>query len=287
MNSGEDWRRVSKWQPCPICKKPDWCLVALDGSAAICARTEDGAIKRVGEAGWLHRLRDNGWQPTRVQSITLRPARETPDLGGLARQYEAGLSERSLARLAKQLGVSVESLQRLGTGWDGKSWTFPMQNASGRIIGIRRRFPDGRKLAVKGGREGLFIPTGLHTSGRLLICEGPTDTAAILDLGFTVIGRPNAIGGKKQILAFVHKHHSNKVVIVADVDEAGQRGANELATALRSCCSSVRIITPPEGIKDARAWKGAGLTADELEQAIEAVPLHRLAFVMQGSGVDE
>jgi hypothetical protein len=31
-------------------------MVAEDGSAAICPRTESGAVRRLGEAGWLHRL---------------------------------------------------------------------------------------------------------------------------------------------------------------------------------------------------------------------------------------
>ena len=47
--------------PCPVCGKPDWCLVAEDGSAAICARIEEGSVKRCGDAGWLHILRENGY----------------------------------------------------------------------------------------------------------------------------------------------------------------------------------------------------------------------------------
>ena len=44
------WKRVSRSDPCPICGKPDWCVVAED--AVICARIE--SLKRCGEAGWLH-----------------------------------------------------------------------------------------------------------------------------------------------------------------------------------------------------------------------------------------
>lgn len=55
-------QRVSRQNPCPVCGKPDWCLVAKDGSAAICSRIQEGSIKRCGDAGWLHRFRDNGWR---------------------------------------------------------------------------------------------------------------------------------------------------------------------------------------------------------------------------------
>lgn len=50
--------RVNKQRLCPICEKPDWCMVAEDKSAAICARVSEGATKRVGDAGWLHVLCD-------------------------------------------------------------------------------------------------------------------------------------------------------------------------------------------------------------------------------------
>ncbi|MHC4357133.1 MAG: DUF3854 domain-containing protein, partial [Planctomycetota bacterium] len=51
--------RVDKNHLCPICSKPDWCLIAKDGSAAICARIEDGSVKKCGDAGWLHMLSDD------------------------------------------------------------------------------------------------------------------------------------------------------------------------------------------------------------------------------------
>ena len=53
--------RVNRANPCPVCGKPDWCLVAADNSVAICQRIEDGSVKKCGEAGWLHRLSNDGW----------------------------------------------------------------------------------------------------------------------------------------------------------------------------------------------------------------------------------
>ena len=56
MSIPPGWERVSKANPGPVCRRHDWCLIALDRSAAICPRTEEGAIKRVGDAGHLHPL---------------------------------------------------------------------------------------------------------------------------------------------------------------------------------------------------------------------------------------
>ena len=43
--------RVNKKNLCPICGKPDWCLIDEDGSAAICQRISEGAKKKCGDAG--------------------------------------------------------------------------------------------------------------------------------------------------------------------------------------------------------------------------------------------
>ena len=59
--------RVRRDNPCPICGKPDWCLIAGDKTAAICKRIE--SPKQCGEAGWLHRLRDH--EPGRARACCL------------------------------------------------------------------------------------------------------------------------------------------------------------------------------------------------------------------------
>src|SRR5215813_7942244 len=37
-----NWVRVSRTSPCPICKEADWCSVSDDGALAKCMRTEEG-----------------------------------------------------------------------------------------------------------------------------------------------------------------------------------------------------------------------------------------------------
>ncbi len=49
-----NWLRVNRNNPCPVCGKPDWCLIAADGQAAICARLD--SPEKCGDAGWLHKL---------------------------------------------------------------------------------------------------------------------------------------------------------------------------------------------------------------------------------------
>ncbi|MFZ2035535.1 MAG: hypothetical protein WBL37_09200 [Dehalococcoidales bacterium] len=63
-----NWIKVSKQMHCPICDKPDWCMIARDGSAALCARVESDRAAGTKGSGWIHRLTDNP-QP----SLLVRP----------------------------------------------------------------------------------------------------------------------------------------------------------------------------------------------------------------------
>jgi hypothetical protein len=294
MNSGR-MRRVSRTESCPICGKPDWCLIAPDGSAAICQRVEDGAVKKCGDAGYLHILEDrhNGHDRHRCgarwrHTLTIAPGRDgqTRDFDQMCSQYQSQLTDAGLHALATSLGVSAGSLQRLRTGWDGRAYTFPMSNDFGKAIGIRRRFPNGGKVSVKGGKTGLFIPTDLTGVGSLLICEGPTDTSAALTLGFDAVGRPNCNSLVEMTVRAVRGR--DELVVVADNDAVGQMGAERLASVLALCCPSVRVVHPPAGVKDLRQWLSAGLTSEALREIIaETCPIRMnvsFALVETGKG---
>ena len=276
--------RVSRRHPCPICGKPDWCLVASDGSAAICPRVCEGSVKRVGEAGYLHILRDDPDWPRRARMRTIRvdlPDRSQRDFGPLAAEYAAAVEETKLEAFAECLGLSVDSLIRLGIGWSTQhgAWSFPMRGSDMNVRGIRLRSMTGRKWAVTGSRDGLFIPNGLCFTGPLCICEGPTDTAAMLALGFETVGRPSCTGGTKLLAELVRRKGPPALVIVADSDGPGERGAEALASTLLPLCGAVRLIHPPEGIKDARAWKRAGAARQDVQAAIDEAPVRKLQTV--------
>jgi hypothetical protein len=205
----------------------------------------------------------------------------------LAERCRQAARPEALTRLADGLGLSAESLRRLGVGWFnryGGCWSFPMRSASGQAVGIRLRRPDGRKLAVRGGHDGLFLPSGLDGGGRLLVTEGPTDCAALLDLGFRAVGRPSCRGGVKLLAELVGQQRPAEAIIVADGDGPGQRGAETLAAVLVAYAATVRVLTPPAGIKDTREWKRRGVTAVDVLAAIDAAPVRRLAIQSRKAG---
>ena len=285
----EHWSRVSRCRPCPICEKPDWCLYAgPDDSptAAICARIE--SPKRCGEAGWLHRLRNDDWRRSLRRSYCIAPRRLTSpaphDWQQLVKHGEASLTADRLDSLALELGISSIALTRLRLGWsDGyRAFMFPMLNANYAIRGVRLRGASGHKWSIRGGREGLFVPCELPSEPLLLVCEGPTDTAALVELGFTVVGRPSCSGGLKLAVDFVRRHRPEEVAIIADADPPGVRGAENLSSVLAAYVMRVRVLTPPPGVKDARDWKRRGATRGDVLRRIGSVAPRRLGIVVKG-----
>lgn len=241
--------------------------------------------------------------------VTLRQDVRPP--AGVFQTVAMECMAKGCAKAAAELGVSEGVLTRLGVGWSEvhQAWTFPMSNAEGEIIGLRLRSPDGHKWSAKGSKNGLFVPDllpaqcgddekGSHAIGdvltginrrplveRLLICEGPTDTAAALDWGFDhAIGRPNCSDGGEMIVELVRRWDVQDVVILADNDAPGRAGAADLAATLAAYVPTVRVIEPPAGIKDARAWRHAGASKADVEAVIAKTPAITKAVTTQREG---
>ena len=280
------WKRVNRMRPCEHCRRPDWCLYLPDGSACICPRTSEGANRDLGEAGFLFVHRDDLARtyipkPFKAYPRPKPEPRKDIDWNALTAVYEDNARGQKVKLLAKSLGVSMKSLRRLGLGQTEKGgWTFPMYDECIRIIGIRIRANNGRKWAYPGSRNGLFVPkTEVHRDP-LLICEGPTDVAALLDLGYEVIGRPSCTGGGDFILVYCA---DRKVVIVADRDGPGQDGALKLADRLWVPAAEVRIVTPLHR-KDAREWVQSGGTRTAMDAVIANTKVHAIRKDKQDEG---
>ena len=269
MSAAHSWRRCGKDAPCPMCGKEQWCGISGDGSAAICMRIESGKPTRNG--GWLHVLVQKDTPPP-SQRYRLPASLCPPAFGALAEQLQRQMTHGNLTTLARCLGVTSSALIRIGCGRNGPANSFPMTNSHGRIVGIRYRHSHtGSQWSERGGKEGLFVPSGVTTGSPLLLPEGPTDTAALLSIGdLSVIGRPSCSGGTRHCIEYA-RHRD--VVVCADADGAGRRGADRLATALMAVAKSVRVIEPPAGHKDFRDAIRAGLDAAGLGDQINgAVP---------------
>jgi len=278
--------RVNHRHPCVICGKPDWCGYTEDGTIAVCMRVESSRPCKNG--GWVHILREDSTvlRPARVEHKSVLLPVPALDAEMLIAQWRQNTPANRREALATMLGVSTEALTRLDAVWaaNHKAWAFPMRDASDKTVGIRLRAEDGRKWAVTGSKSGLFVPSGVATGDRLLICEGPTDTAAALTLGYDVIGRPSCRGNTETIRDWLRLHRYGEVVIIADNDQPdnkgrrpGQDGARTLAADLQ--CPVRMVILP---VKDIRTAVQTGIPRAAVDALINDAKLQKFKPLPEG-----
>lgn len=272
------WIRVTRKNPCPICERDDWCAIAAEGNAVRCARVESGKPSRGkdGAMAWIHLLTN--------PLPEAPPPRDRPkpkiNWKKRARQmYDRPTAAKARAEIASELGVSENSLVRLGVGEgfdrDGRRfYSFPSRDAEGKWTAIQRRYENGEKKTMYGGTPGLFyVDNDDYYTWVVVVVEGATDTAAALDAGLSVIGRPSNTGGAECIASLIQDHYFKphvKLVVIGENDRKedspcscgechlcwpGLYGAKSTAHQLRQCVEGpVHVLMPPSSVKDTREW---------------------------------
>jgi hypothetical protein len=263
-------KRATKSTPCPICGKPDWCSVSDNGDVAFCMRIQSNMPCK--NSAWLHFLKElDRSRPPRHRAPMPAPAKQ---VAFDAARYHASIRKAWdsvwLDGVAVELGVNMDALERLQPGYDSfnKAVGFPMRDADGKVLGIRLRNSNGEKWAVSGSHDGLFFDPSLVLSGdrELVICEGPTDTAAAYTLGLPAVGRSSCMTGLELLKALCFRLKVRLVTIVSDLDSPkhkpdgsiwrpGIEGAMTLGSKLGRLH---RVVIPPK--KDLREWVGFGCT---------------------------
>ena len=160
--------------------------------------------------------------------------------------------------------LSDAALAAVGAAWAAphSAWAFPMCDGHGNAIGIRLRNEQG-KFAVRGSRQGLFLAS-VPVQKTLFVCEGPTDTAAALDLGLFAVGRPNCCCGGAELRTYARRQTAARVVVIADNDKPGLDGARKVCGELRL---PFAIYVPPA--KDLREFVRLGGTRTMLENTLK------------------
>lgn len=169
--SKKGWLRVTKDNPCPICGKPDWCMVSADGKAAICPRVE--SPQNLGEAGYLHKLDsdDSEDEPSYVRRSASRSSPPTTTdfpIAKVARRHTAyatlledalSLSDDHAANL-KARGLPSEVVEANGYRTLPKNDRRQLAakvTADVKVAGVPGFYLDGDKPSLNGA-AGLLIP---------------------------------------------------------------------------------------------------------------------------------
>jgi hypothetical protein len=263
-----NWFRVTKKTPCRICHKPDYCTFSELGDC--CMRIASEFPLRNG--GFLHKADTSASAIREKLMRPMPPPRVVIDPEAIMKRYTAGTADADRKAYATKLGVDPYAVEVLGAAYalERNAWAWPMRDGDGDICGIRLRSDDA-KWAVTGSKAGLFIPQISNSQGiDALICEGPTDCAAALTLGYFAIGRPSCRGGADMVKDTCRRLGISRVVIVADHDEAkvkptgerwypGKEGAQALAAEIKM----PSIVIMPNA-KDLRAWVRGGATGEDV-----------------------
>ena len=252
------WPKFSKEHPCPKCGHWDWTCRA-GTKMFVCMRVESDRPNKDG--GWLHFF-DGG-------KSFIPPRRFVPP--SAPRINPQSVVVKSCGEdLAAELGVSMAALRTLGVGWSDQygAWMFPMRNGSNEVVGWNRRYKNGEKKIVAGTKGGLYIPQ-IDVQETAFICEGGSDTAALLDLGFFAIGRFNVSSGAEDLKTFFSDNKIFRAVIIADNDSLKNlngrkaRPGIEGAIRLKKALGITSVIwQPPSPCKDVREFVKRGGTRE-------------------------
>jgi hypothetical protein len=197
------------------------------------------------------------------------------DMGAYHAALRKAWKPESLEVWALRLGVWEYALDALQPAFDAAhdALAFPMRDGEGKVTGIRLRNAEGKKWAIRGGSDGLFYNPDMAVKDELVICEGPTDTAAALSLDLPAVGRPSCLGGVEELKVLVKRLKIRQLTIVADHDTPhtkpdgaiwypGLEGTRKLIAEVRKMA---RVVVPAE--KDMRAWfaDGGGVTREQFD----------------------
>ena len=252
------YTRVSKLHLCPVCKKDDWCRVFADGWIE-CMRVQSDKPAKSG--GWMH---GQCPVPLRLMPRVPRSAPPTINATKLMREWDAATPVAWRAQFGMELALAYASLAAVRAAWAAphQAWAFPMCDGHGNVIGIRLRNDKG-KFAVRGSKQGLFV-ANVPAQKTLFVCEGPTDTAAAVELGLFAVGRPNCCCGGPEIKIYARRHECSRVVVISDNDKPGLDGARKVGGELKL---PFAIYVPPA--KDLREFVRLGGTRVMIENTLK------------------
>jgi len=230
--------------------KTDWCTFSENGDAC-CMRVQSDFPMKNG--GYLHKAGDSMLNATQRNMLPMPESKPTINASKIMRDYDAQTTQKMRREYAVQIGVDEMAIEIMKACWVERDvWAWPMRDADGKCCGIRLR-SDTAKWSVKGSKAGLFLPIWKQEPGwDAMICEGPTDTAAALMMGYYAIGRQSCMGQVDLIKATLKRLKFSKVIIMSDNDEPktkpdgttwkpGQEGAVKLAQGLGIPCCIVRL----------------------------------------------
>lgn len=220
----------------------------------------------------------------------LLPPSETaplPTEANVAGWHSALLSEAgAVSYLQESRGLTAETLERFGIGWDGRSIVFPVWDAERNLVNLRRREPgSGRKvIGLKGHRAKIAYPLPAfieaveeYPEAALFICEGELDALVLWEHGFPALTTTGGAGALADVVAEHRDLFEGRTVVVwTDHDGPGADARAAVAEVLAPVADHIVLVEndePQEGQDVTDAWRQEGYRFGE---AVERLVRHGL-----------
>jgi AAA domain len=271
---------------CPICDGDHKCSVGEDGlimcgrkhGAAKGARDPGCGATYLGDAGgdpqfalWRldddPHLKDDDWRNGHHNGASNGSApKPTVNWRLRAEALERNLTDELRRELADALGLPAAvtcCIDRLGYDPNDGCWTFPEYDGQGNVVGIKRRYRNGKKPLIAGGTHGLTITNcWSKLDGPIFLPEGASDTLALTAMGLAAIGRPTNLVGAEMLVELLRNVPAERpIIVLGEYDQKpngtwpGVEGARKTAATLAvKLGRPIQWALPPGGAKDARAW---------------------------------
>jgi len=174
------WVRVTKHNRCPICGKPDWCLISEDGRFAICARIQSDKPAGDKGAGWVHTVESpTPLPPIKSKPTTKQNPKAAPSI--LDTAYHALLSELSLSEAHREnlryrglTDTRIDSLGYRTLPQNGRRELVTVLQAKGiRLVGVPGFYLEAEHWQLA-GPVGIAIPvrdTKKRIAGLQIRCD--------------------------------------------------------------------------------------------------------------------
>lgn len=262
------------------------CPLHEDRTPSLSINMEEGLWKchACGESGNIEKLGrvlghefDDSFQLDRAIAFTRRmdvPPVEVNFVRLANEYYQKGLTgdgDTAIRNFLRNRNIHTEVRHHFELGWTGNAISFPYWRTEdrkrGSVAAIKYRNRSGQKWYETGSERAIYNLESVVGAGRVLICEGESDTILGFDL-FTgsdraVCGIPGAGVSKQQWEQWsLHFLWANDIVVCLDGDEAGDAGAD---TAIRVLGEKARRVRPEEGLDLTSHYKKYGRLPDGLE----------------------
>lgn len=278
MNRTAEWVRVTRSEPCKVCGNGTYCTRTNDGAVAKCMRVESAKPAKGDAGGWIHKLDGAVMNQQTLPKVERpKPVIDWPTLA--MKHYEHSKAGETRIALAEQLGLRIASLEALqvGCGWDfnGAAYSsWPQRDATGKVIGISRRYGTGEKKTMQHSSPGLHYADNWQSHNTpLFIVEGGSDTAALISMGICGVGRPSNLGGVSLLVPMLRKE-KRRVIVIGEHDEKPEKRGT--VDACKANCAGCNFCYPGK--------YGARKTAERLRESLP--PKQGVSWVMLDGAKD-